>query len=311
MYVNARAIIEREMPKGTEILLQVRYRAGEARALELPGGRLEDFEPILEGLAREVREETGLRVTEILGDTGRTLSSGSGAQVECLVPFFVYQTVAGPVDSTGFFFRCRTEGELTSQGDGAIGHRWVSLVDVARRFQESPQQFDWLTQGALQYYLQWRHALTPLIRLAVRSDADELARLRWDFSPNEVAASGESFESFAAAFRTWFAAALDAGDWTVWVAESAGRLVSNMYVHTVNKVPRPGKFGGKWGYLTNVYTEPSYRGRGLGSELLQALVGRARAEGLELLLVWPSEESAAFYERAGFVRTPEAMELPL
>lgn len=311
MYVNARAIIERETTVGREILLQIRDREGEARALELPGGRLEEFEPILDGLAREVREETGLQVTEIIGDTHRTVTRGARARVECLQPFFVYQTVTGPVDSTGFFFRCRADGELTEQGDGAFGHRWLPVAEVDRRFREAPEQFDWLTQGALAFYLNWWRSQAPRIRLAGRDDADELARLRWDFSPDEIAASGQTFESFREGFSIWLSTALERGNWAIWVVEAEGRIVSNMYVNTVYKVPRPGQFHGKWGYVTNVYTEPAYRGRGLGAALMRRMTDWARQDGMELLLVWPSEEAVPFYERAGFVRCPEAMELKL
>lgn len=155
LYVNARAIIERETELGTEILLQYRERAGEPRTLELPGGRLDPYEPILEALRREVQEETGLHVTAILDETHRRQWTGTNAAVECLTPFFVYQTVRGPVDSIGFYFRCHAEGTLTTAGDGATGHTWVLTADLRQTFRENPDAFDWLTQGALHYYLNW------------------------------------------------------------------------------------------------------------------------------------------------------------
>ena len=72
MYVNSRAILERDGAEGVEVLLQIRDRPHESRPrLELPGGQVEEFEPILEALVREVREETGLNVTEIIDDTHR------------------------------------------------------------------------------------------------------------------------------------------------------------------------------------------------------------------------------------------------
>lgn len=158
VWVNARAFVERVTDERTELLLQVRDRPGEARAWELPGGRVEEFEPILDALTREVYEETGLRVTEILGGPALTVWSGDGARVECLVPFCAYQTTSGPVDSAGFFFRCRAEGELTTRGDGAIGHTWFAVTELEQWFRQSPDDFDWLTQGALHYYLEWWRA---------------------------------------------------------------------------------------------------------------------------------------------------------
>ncbi len=160
IYVNARAIIERDRDGVTEVLLQVRDRPPEPRCLELPGGRLEEFEPILDGLAREVLEETGLHVTEILDATNRTVAVSRLAEVECLTPFFVYQTTKGPVDSAGFYFRCHAQGELTANGDGAFGHQWVPVAELAARFEADAEAFDWLTQGALRFYLQWRNAIS-------------------------------------------------------------------------------------------------------------------------------------------------------
>ncbi|RJF73234.1 NUDIX hydrolase [Deinococcus cavernae] len=153
-YVNARAIIERPGAAGREVLLQQRQKPGEARLLEFPGGQLELFEGMTDALKREVREETGLTVTGFLDALNETRRSTRQAEVQCLTPSFVYQTLRGPVDSVGFFFRVTAEGELTRQGDHAGNHQWIALDDLRQRFDATPEHFDWLTQGALAQYLQ-------------------------------------------------------------------------------------------------------------------------------------------------------------
>lgn len=118
MHVNARTIVERSTPAGIEILVQVRNKPCEGgKWIELPGGRVEEFESLVDTLRREVREETGLAVTSIEGLDTRIETGAPDTCVECLQPFAVYQTLRGPVDSRGVYFRCRVEGQLLAAGD--------------------------------------------------------------------------------------------------------------------------------------------------------------------------------------------------
>jgi GNAT superfamily N-acetyltransferase len=149
----------------------------------------------------------------------------------------------------------------------------------------------------------------PRIRQATAQDADELARLRWDFSPDEVQRSGQPFADFASQFGEFVQRAQASGAWAIWVAEVDERLVANIYVQMIAKVPRPGRFHARYGYVTNVYADPAARGQGIGTALLQAVIGWAREQRLEFLIVWPAEESIRFYERCGFALSREALEL--
>jgi ribosomal protein S18 acetylase RimI-like enzyme len=82
-------------------------------------------------------------------------------------------------------------------------------------------------------------------------------------------------------------------------------------VHKIEMVPRPCKVRDRFGYITNNYTRPAYRNKGVGSELMKRVIERARAEDLELLIVYPSDRAVPFYERAGFDAENEVMELRL
>ncbi len=68
---------------------------------ELLGGRLEEFESFVEGLKREVHEETGLHITKVFGDETKIETNNVNSTVEVMKPFAVYQTTNGPVDSLG------------------------------------------------------------------------------------------------------------------------------------------------------------------------------------------------------------------
>ncbi|WP_338552693.1 NUDIX domain-containing protein [Paenibacillus sp. KS-LC4] len=156
-YVNARAFIERERNNGTEIIVQVRNKKNE-EAIELPGGRLEPYEAILDGLKREVLEETGLIVTEVEGSDKRidTVGINSEFEVECLEPYCVYQTIKGPIDSIGMYFICRAEGQLLSVGDETLHIRWEAIDDIYQLMKNDPRQFSDVDRAGLKYYLKHR-----------------------------------------------------------------------------------------------------------------------------------------------------------
>jgi GNAT superfamily N-acetyltransferase len=148
------------------------------------------------------------------------------------------------------------------------------------------------------------------IRQATLSDANELAQLRWAFS-SPTQQTAQPLDEFRGPFTEYIAEALAEG-WVIWVAESAGHIVGNMYVQLVDKLPRPGRFGHRWGYVTNVYVIPEMRNTGLGAELMEHVQAWAREADLEFLLLWPSERAVPFYQRTGFALEQDALiwELP-
>ena len=78
-----------------------------------------------------------------------------------------------------------------------------------------------------------------------------------------------------------------------------------MWLHTVPRVPVPGKWAGGIGYLTNVYVSPELRNAGLGAEMLDSMKAWCAEEGFSLVIVWPTERSRPFYRRGGFDRPDE------
>ena len=106
---------------------------------------------------------------------------------------------------------------------------------------------------------------------------------------------------------------LDSGSWTIWVAaeQASGRLVGTTYLQRIAKVPRPYPRPPAWGYVTNVYVVPELRNAGVGRRMLDAMIRETREEGMDTLLLWPSERAVPFYLRAGFATPPSALELEL
>jgi GNAT superfamily N-acetyltransferase len=138
-----------------------------------------------------------------------------------------------------------------------------------------------------------------VIRQATPDDLVELAELRREFTYEDTP-PGEPRADYGDAFTAIVGGGLRDGSWICWVAEVSCWIVAHAFVAVVQKIPRPVEGPRSIGYLTNVYTRPSFRGKGLGGELLDAVTSWAQATGIELLVVWPSEDSVPLYRRHGF-----------
>ena len=142
-----------------------------------------------------------------------------------------------------------------------------------------------------------------LIRRATIADADGLARLRWDFRVEHGTPVTRELDEFVDEFRAFAAESLaDGAPWRAWVAEVDGRVAGCLWICFVEKVPHPSRRRDERPivYLTNVYVEPQLRNVGIGRRLMDAALEHAREVQAAEAIVWPTERSVAFYERAGF-----------
>lgn len=145
------------------------------------------------------------------------------------------------------------------------------------------------------------------IRLATPEDVPALAELRREWTLEDGHAEARTTAGFDQEFVGLVSEGIESGRWVVWLAEVDGEIASHAFVGVVDRIPRPIEQLPTIGYLTNVYTRPDHRGRGLGSRVLDAVTAWARKVGIELLFVWPSEASVAHYERHGFAARGEPL----
>ena len=148
-----------------------------------------------------------------------------------------------------------------------------------------------------------------IYRLATEADAPELAQMRWDFRLEEApGATRHDPATFLHACTAFLRQGLAEQRWTYWLAQRDTIIVSHIFIQRVPKVPKPNRLDDALGYVTNVYTRPAYRGQGIGTRLMVQVLAWARDNDLESLIVWPSEVSVRFYERAGFRGTSDMLE---
>ena len=149
-------------------------------------------------------------------------------------------------------------------------------------------------------------------RMATPTDVPALANLRWTWRTDEESGgeATESHDAFVERFSAFAAGALS-GRWTVWVAQDEDEIVANIWIYQVPKVPSPSRTTRDFGYMTNVYTVPAMRDLGVGSKLLAAATTWAHDSDLELIIVWPSQRSVAWYARGGYTPSTEMLELEI
>lgn len=145
-------------------------------------------------------------------------------------------------------------------------------------------------------------------RMAEEKDTLRLSEMRWDFKYGESEADPGLKEDFIIEFSDFLRKGLPAG-WYCWVAADNGTIISNMFIKRIEKLPELDGAISYLGYVTNVYTVPAYRNKGIGAKLMERAKEWCAGQGFELLIVWPSDESIPFYERAGFKGENEILEL--
>ncbi len=91
--------------------------------------------------------------------------------------------------------------------------------------------------------------------------------------------------------------------WLAWVGAEAVGMASLL---EYRRMPRPGHPDVRWGYLGNMFVRGEFRGRGIGSALLAAIIEVAEDRGYVRLVLSPSERSMSFYQQAGFVVPDES-----
>ena len=151
------------------------------------------------------------------------------------------------------------------------------------------------------------------ITLAKHSDAQELAQMRWDFQLEKPGEKSQiEHDEFIKLCTHFLQESLESELWNCWIAKDGDVIVAHLFLHRISIVPKPQFPNEKYfGYVTNAYTKPDYRNRGIGGQLLEQLITQARKERLDTLIVWPSEKGVNFYKRAGFSKDNEVLELKI
>jgi GNAT superfamily N-acetyltransferase len=137
---------------------------------------------------------------------------------------------------------------------------------------------------------------TPVIRIAGPADGQAIAALRRAWTSED---DGEVADpDYEARFLDWYER--ESARRISWLGELSGEPVGMMNLAIFERMPRPGRATGTWGYLANAFVLAPYRNQGIGARLLTALLAHADDQGYIRVVLRPSERAVPFYQRAGF-----------
>jgi len=151
------AIIERSRDNETEILVQTRWKPEEdskySGCLEIPAGKIREFENVYYALNREVLEETGLKILEIFPDIKTKMHSPKEDGSIAFLPFCCQQQIKGGKPWIGFVFICKVEDkEPIVQQKECKDIKWIKKSELKEIFEKTPEKIFTLQLGVLDYY---------------------------------------------------------------------------------------------------------------------------------------------------------------
>lgn len=150
------AIIVKRVGDDEFILVQTRKKNngdGMDGLLEIPAGKIREYENIFEALRREVWEETGLHITTIQGEDGSKFLDVAGNKTMMFLPYCVTQNLSGAYSIILSTFLCEAEGEALKQTNETENIRWMRRDELKEIVDNSPESIFLMHVHALRKYL--------------------------------------------------------------------------------------------------------------------------------------------------------------
>ena len=147
-----------------------------------------------------------------------------------------------------------------------------------------------------------------IVRKATVEDAALLSEVRkLQLIDEGIAPDCDIDSELDAFFKKW----LVSKDFLQLIAEENGKLLSTAAIVYYDLPPSFTNKIGVRGYVTNVYTAPEHRRKGLSKMLLSELLNDAKKRGIKKLWLGASKDGRPLYEKLGFIQQESYMELTL
>ncbi len=137
--------------------------------------------------------------------------------------------------------------------------------------------------------------------IATLKDMDDLIALRVLMQKEVHAIPAEVVDlKYEDLLRSYFTQKIASGEYLSAIAKCDGRVVSANGLIVYQKPPSITGGSGLVGYVSNVYTLPEWRRRGIACKLMQLLLDHASTLGVSKLHLGATEDGQGIYERLGF-----------
>ena len=107
----------------------------------------------------------------------------------------------------------------------------------------------------------------------------------------------------------YYKRALETGEHITYLVYDNGTFIGAGGVSFYQVMPTYHNPTGKKAYIMNMYTAPEYRRKGLAIHTLDLLVKDAREQGVSQITLEATEMGRSLYEKYGFVKMEDEMEL--
>lgn len=158
---GAGGILEKSIDGADCILVQERCKddaKAESGLLEIPAGKVREYENIFDCLRREVREETGLDIVEIEGEAESEMYESNGYKALNYIPFNCAQNIEGYYPILVQVFICKVSGELVKSTNETKNLRWIRLSELGEMLKSDESRFYPMHVLTLKKYLKSKDA---------------------------------------------------------------------------------------------------------------------------------------------------------
>jgi GNAT superfamily N-acetyltransferase len=156
----------------------------------------------------------------------------------------------------------------------------------------------------------------PLVRRATPEDSDIIASHRARMFQDMGLLPVELFDEFRVKCRNDIRAAIESGKYIGWLVpdpKDPTRIAAGagVIVRKIPPIPIPGAgdktkiYDGRQAPIVNVFTEPTWRRRGLARQLMETIIAWCRDDGIDSVVLHASDDGKELYEKLGFSGTSE------